>query len=113
MKTTTKRGVVGRIVDDWRALLALPDDARVRAWGWEDRAGRVKESMRLRLHWKISGQCPWYGYGRKWTDEYQVDQMRDCDAVRRKLQQRVRLYQLATPELRRRYAHLLDDRNEV
>ena len=110
---TKRRGAAGRIVDDWRALLALPDDARVRAWGWDDHAGRVKASMRERLHWKISSQCPWYGYGRKWTERYQADLVRDCDAIRRKVQQRVRLYQLATPELRRRYAHLLDDPREV
>ncbi len=113
-QTTPRRGAIGRFVDDWRSLLALPDDALVRsAGGWETKAGAAKESLRLHLHWKISGHCTWYGYGRKWRERYQNNQMCDCDTIRRKIQHGVQLYQLATPELRRRYAHLLDDPEKV
>lgn len=104
---------VGMVVRDWKALRALPDDARVQAWGWPETAARVKASMRERLHLKISSKLSWYGVGRKWGDIYQTEQLRDCWRIRDKVTKRVRMYQIMTPELRRRYQHLLDDRNEI
>ena len=75
---TTKRGAIGRFVDDWRALLALPDDALI--WspgGWEDRADKMKALLRMNVHLKISRKCSWYGRGRKWEQRYQADQLSD------------------------------------
>lgn len=104
---------VGVVVLDWKVLRTLPDDARVKAWGWPETAGRVKASMRERLHLKISSKLSWYNVGRKWDDTYQRELLRDCWNIREKVTKRVRLYQIMTPELRRRYQHLLDDRNEM
>lgn len=50
---------------------------------------------------------------RKCGDLYQTGLIRDRRAIWEKLNLRVRLYGLETPELRKRFAHLIDDRNEV
>ena len=44
---------------------------------------------------------------RKGTAEYQISLWRDCRAVRDILTRRLRVYQLETPEMRKRYGHLL------
>ena len=53
-----------------------------------------------------------YGQGRKWAESYQTEQMRDCLAIRQQATARVRIYQLQTPELRRRFGHRLAKSNE-
>lgn len=103
----------GTIAEDWRTLHALPDNTRVMAWGWPALAADVKRSMRERLQQKISSQLPWYGKGRKWQDTYQHQMMHDARAINNKASKRIRFYQILTPELHRRFSHLIDDMNEI
>jgi hypothetical protein len=45
--------------------------------------------------------------GRKWSSIYQTEQMRDCRLIRDHAQWRRAVHQIMTPELRRRFAHIL------
>lgn len=44
--------------------------------------------------------------GRKWQPDYQAAIDRDCRRVRDRICNRVRFYQLETPEMHRRFSHL-------
>lgn len=79
---------------------------------WSGSGECIVAQFRKALHKRISAHLPGYGKGRKWDEIYQTEQMRDCQAVRRAVK-RVRIYQLMTPELRRRFKHLLSDLNEL
>lgn len=50
--------------------------------------------------------------GRKRSPEYQVDLARDARDIQAHFQARIRIYQLRTPELRRRFAGILADPRE-
>ncbi len=64
----------------------------------------------------IVGDCgygcrfPWGG--RKWDSGYEADLARDRHAITQRVTSRMSLYQLNTPELRQRFAHLLSDRRD-
>jgi hypothetical protein len=50
---------------------------------------------------------------RKQEDHYQTQQWRDCKAIRNWVNHRIRIYGLETPELRRRYEHLICRHDDV
>jgi hypothetical protein len=62
----------------------------------------------------IVGDCgygcrfPWGG--RKWDSDYEGNLIRDRRAIEDRVTRRISLYQINTPELRQRFAHLLSER---
>lgn len=71
--------------------------------------------MRRALDRRINeraGLAPDGGSGRKWHPEYQYRMMRDGWRLNDRARTRVRVYDLDTPELRRRLAHRLNRREE-
>jgi hypothetical protein len=50
--------------------------------------------------------------GKKDCEEYSIQEYRDQQAIRDKLTKRIRVYRFETIEVQKRFAHLLDDRNE-
>jgi hypothetical protein len=54
----------------------------------------------------------WRPRGKKDNDTYFTDMMRDKHALQDKVNRRIRVYQFNTPEVKRRFVHLLSDRRE-
>ncbi len=50
--------------------------------------------------------------GRKFDALYQTELERDCRAIRDRVTRRIRLYQVMTPELRKRFGHLVTNHND-
>ena len=94
---------------------------------WREGLQRTREGHKVRLFWNgpsldfealraefvralearialKAGRAP---MGRKHTEEYQRAILQDSADLRRRVVHRVRVYQLRTPELHRRFAHLL------
>lgn len=80
---------------------------------WPVTGATIVAEFRAGLDDRITRRLPWAWRGRKWTPEYQAALRRDVQNIRARTQVRVRSYELLTPELRPRYAHLLSDRHEV
>lgn len=67
-------------------------------------------AFRRALHRRITGQLPAW---RRLDPAYQVALQRDANRIRDRVQHRVRIYQFETPELRRRFGHLLSSYDEA
>ena len=64
------------------------------------------------IHDLINRHIEGYGQGRKWRAEYQTGLLRDACRIKEKLTRRVRVYQMETPELARRFSYLLSTYHE-
>lgn len=82
------------------------------AW-WECDGNNILREYHKMLQDVINRHDPAYGKGRKWKEQYQDGLMRDARRLKEKRQARVRMYSLDTPELRRRFGHLIDDPHEI
>jgi hypothetical protein len=51
--------------------------------------------------------------GKKDCEEYSIQEYRDQQAIRDKLSKRIRIYRFETKEAQKRFAYLVDDRNEL
>lgn len=67
-------------------------------------------AFRRALHRRITGQLPAW---RRLDPAYQVALQRDANRIRDRVQHRVRIFQFETPELRRRFGHLLSSYDEA
>jgi hypothetical protein len=73
-----------------------------------------REEFRAALDRRITSRMPWGAEdGRKYSDQYQLGLFRDARSIADKLQSRTRLYFLETPELQRRFAHLLSRHDDA
>lgn len=75
------------------------------AEGWR-RQFRVALDRRINL--KAGPEPSW----RKLDDQYQTELRRDCQRIRDHSQRRIALHQIITPELRRRFGHLVTPWND-
>ena len=82
------------------------------AW-WECDGNKILREYHKMLQDVINRHDPAYGKGRKWKEQYQDGLMRDARRLMEKRQRRVSMYCLDTPELRRRFGHLIDDPHEI
>jgi hypothetical protein len=73
--------------------------------------GFQQEFLRA-LHRRIQRNGNIEPRGRKMSHEYQTELFRDRQSIAAKRGQRIRMYYLATPELKRRFSHLLDNYND-
>ncbi len=64
---------------------------------------KVREAMDLRINLKVRPEP----IGRKYDEMYQTDLHRDKNDLHSILQRRVRIYQFRTPDVKRRFGHLL------
>ena len=97
-----------------QAFLVTSQGGRIRlSWaGSALDASGWRRSFRLALHRRINAKGEDPRRGRKLEDLYQVEMARDRDRIQAGVQHRVRIHQIATPELRRRFSHLLSRREE-
>jgi hypothetical protein len=94
-------------VTSWRAIRALPPTATVTGFDhWPTPAATILRELRHGIHDRINKHDPRYGGGRKWEPIYQLSLARDARRLH-DIARRVRVYQIETPELARRFAHLL------
>jgi hypothetical protein len=70
------------------------------AEGWHR---QFRAALDRRINLKAGPPPEW----RKLDDHYQVEMIRDCQAIRDNQQRRAALHQIITPELRRRFGHLI------
>jgi hypothetical protein len=100
---------LGHYVCAWKILRAANQQQLHHGFfarGEQATAATILAAMRLGAQDRINRNIPGFGKGRKWTDEYQMQQLRDSFRLAA-IQQRVRIYQFETPEFRRRFGHLL------
>lgn len=74
-----------------------------------EEAGRKLDAL---INGAINKKAGWGPRGRKDSPEYAAQAYRDQQAIRRRITQRVRVYQFETPEARRRFGHLLSRRDD-
>lgn len=68
---------LGRYIAAWKALKQLPSGASIAGWDhFPTPASDVLRRMREGLHDRINRRLPWYGQGRKWDAQWQVETMR-------------------------------------
>lgn len=101
---------VGEILAFYRWARAETEAGRPIRLSWAGRsydADGWRRQFRLaldrRINLKVGPEPRW----RKLDDRYQTEMERDCRAIRDKVQHRSSLHQITTPELRRRFAHLI------
>jgi hypothetical protein len=70
------------------------------AEGWRR---QFRKALDRRINLKAGPEPPW----RKLDPDYQRQLERDCRAIRDNRQRRIALHQIATPELKRRFGHLI------
>jgi hypothetical protein len=90
----------------WVTLKTLDPNAEIGSWEWYPvKARDILRELRAGLHDRINRHDPRHGRGRKWSVEYQVDQMRDARRVNEYAGHRIvhPVLRLATPELQRRF----------
>lgn len=99
----------------WRKVKALPDHAYVPEadrFGLPAQAKLLKNNFTRALHSRINLRGKINMGGRRYSRDYEGALFQDRMDLRDKLQRRVRVYQFRTDIVRRRFGHLLDDRNE-
>lgn len=92
----------------WRALRALPADARIVGFDhFPEPAERVLRALRRGLHDRINRHDPAFGKGRKWDHSWQTDALRVAIKVN---DPRLAIHAPELPlEWRERFAHRLSD----
>lgn len=77
---------------------------------WNQRVDREQwvREKRKALNARINHRGASRPRGRKHTDLYQTQLLRDCRAIRDNLSARITVHYLGTPEMRQRYGHLLE-----
>ena len=73
--------------------------------------GFQQEFLRA-LHRRIQRNSKIEPRGRKTDQMYQTQLFRDRQAIDDKRNRRIRMYYIGTPELKKRFAQLIDDHNE-
>jgi len=79
-------------------------------WGFPLTAEQFRLDTLKALHRRINlkaGIPADGGAGRKFESDYQISMRRDRDHVHDRMTRRIRVYQFETPEIRRRFGHLL------
>ena len=73
-----KRVTLTSYVRAWKLALSLPSKTWVGRLpsGWPGAAGEAVREFRQGLHARINRHLPWFGKGRKWSDEWQWDTRR-------------------------------------
>ena len=103
----------------WRTLKRIAKTAphlQVDPFRWfPERADDAYARFLKAMHARINSRGGIKFEGRKHSDIYQTEQMRDCMDIRRNLTQRVIIHErhLRTPEMRRRYDHLVTHHWEI
>lgn len=96
----------GWYVKNWKAALALPDDAVVKM-PWPTcitTAGKVKRDLRMALDRRINSRG---GIDDGSEDpDFHIALCRDAQKVKDWFRSRVRFYQLETPLMQKRYGHI-------
>jgi len=94
----------------WRQAISLPAGTKA-TLGWAgrelDAAGMRREfcnALDNRINHRAGLDHP---RGRKDDQDYQRHLFQDCLAIRANITQRIALHQLQTPELRKRFSHLI------
>lgn len=72
-----------------------------------DREAFLRAVVRA-LHRRINAKGGIDRHGRKHDEIYQTELARDRNRIQARVTRRVRMYQIHTPELRARFAHLID-----
>lgn len=113
--------------------LYTPEQIKHAAWyvrSYRTAIAKAKQGIKIQMNWagaaldeaglkaefitalfrRIETKAGIVHKGRKWAYLYQLEQERDCRAIRDKVQLRIVLHQIATPELKRRFAHLISER---
>jgi hypothetical protein len=78
---------------------------------WPCTGEDVVNQFRTGMHDRINRHLPHFGKGRKWKSIYQTELSRDCRRIRERVNDRVILRQIMTPELKHRFGYLLFDDN--
>lgn len=71
-----------------------------------------REEFLKALHKRIQQKGNTEPKGRKTSSEYQINLMRDRQSIAAKQGSRIRMYYIGTPELKRRFAHLIDSHHD-
>jgi hypothetical protein len=90
-----------------REITEAGGTVRLERFGREYDADDWRRQFRLALDRRITLKAGPEPAWRKLDDDYRRNLERDCRAIRDKVRRRVALHQLATPELRRRFGHLI------
>ena len=101
----------GAYVSAWRALKALPDDARVKEPGWAGSvvsAAEMRRQMRVALDKRINVR----GGDLAANDPIDIGWVRDARRLKDIKLRRVRVYQFERPEMRAKFGHLLASYND-
>jgi hypothetical protein len=74
---------LGRYTAAWKTCLALPPETSIGRGvsGWDETAGQALAELRKGLEERINKHLPWYGKGRKWSWEWQVETRRAASAL--------------------------------
>ena len=95
----------------WRTLkhvARVAPDLQVDPFHWfPERADDAYAKFLKAMHARINSRGCIKFEGRKHSDIYQTEQMRDCWNIRRHAAHRVIVRQIMTPELRRRFEHVI------
>lgn len=81
-------------------------------WGDYQTAAEFERGYMLALNRRINNRAGIQFSGRKMGNDYQTNLRRDQRALQDKLQRRIRVYQFSTPDVRKRFGHLLDSNTE-
>lgn len=99
---------LGRYVEAWRQCLALDP----RTWigrgvdGWGQPAGEALVDLRRGMDDRINRHLPWYGRGRKWDYQWQIETWRAA----RDLNTRHLVIRWLPPWLKERFSHRLENK---
>jgi hypothetical protein len=112
MATITLRDLPapGAYVAAWKranAVVAAGGTVRTSWAGADLDAAAWRRNVRDALDRRINARGGLVQTGRKWEYLYQLELERDARAIQARLTRRVRVYQFGTPEIRKRFGHLL------
>lgn len=107
---------VREYVEGWREIRRLPDALIVHNWHgdpwWPVSIRDLKVKMRRDMHKRINQRAGVKPVGNKDDDHYFDACLRDQWALRDRVTKRYPVYCFLTKEARRRFAHLLDSRED-
>lgn len=68
---------LGEYVRSWKALQTLAPDRLVERWShFATPAGEILRAISFGVHDRINRRLPWYGQGRKWDSQWQLETYR-------------------------------------
>lgn len=95
---------IGEYLNSWKALKSMAPDREISGWSYFPTEARdILRELDYGLHDRINRHLPWFGHGRKWSYEWQVEA---CRAARDLNTPRLAIHWLPA-WLKPRFAHRL------